>query len=424
MFKQANKRQILKDVHDENLWLVGKRKSRRSVASLKSSKDNSSQRKWVQLSPIFVAMGGAFVAVVVTLWFEFSAQKLNDSMIDVQHSAQDYSTGAQSPLVYTAGFNDLNDAALLAPVLPHERPVIENFKPVSLPNASSPSLPGLFVDEGVFEDLEAFELRQATVTPENYHALAGAGIPLAQLFGLNVKTIVIDPGHGGKDPGAVGASVYEKDIALDVAKRLRDRLLEYEGYRVLMTREVDETMALNDRVNFANANSADLFISIHVNYFPGDQKSFIETYYFGPTDDSKIAELAARENNNSHYPYAEFKEIILKIGDTLKSQESKQLAYAVQRNLHKQMHKIDKGTRDHGIKAAPFVVLLGLDAPGILAEVSCLCNRDEEQRLKTSEHRESIASFLEKGIVTYLNKNTRVGGKRNGEKEKLAKAQQ
>ena len=88
------------------------------------------------------------------------------------------------------------------------------------------------------------------------------------------------------------------------------------------------------------------------------------------------------------------------------------------------MKKINKHASDHGIKSAPFVVLLGLDAPSILTEVSCFCNPAEEKRLKTAEYRENIAAFLEKGIVSYLNKNTSVGGKRNGEKEKLAKAQQ
>jgi len=416
VFKQANKQQILKDVYEENLWVAGKSKSRRSVVE-----PISSSGKKNRFLPYLVAVGVIVVTGVVTAWHEPVEQTIDNKV------ALDQRAGAelQNTSMHNAEGDGERDSPIPAPTRQrHGEVMTALYKPIVPMQATSTALPGLFYHDEAQADLEAFGLDQSRVTPENFRALASVDMPLAQLFGLSVKTIVIDPGHGGKDPGAVGDEIYEKDIALEVAKRLRDRLLEYENYRVLMTRETDVTMSLNNRVNYANENGADLFISIHVNNFPTDQKSFIETYYFGPTDDSNIAELAARENSDSHYPYAEFKEIIQKIGDTLKFQESKQLAYAVQRNLYQQMNKIDKRTSDHGIKAAPFVVLLGLDAPSILTEVSCLCNKDEEQRLKTSAYRENIASFLEKGIVTYLNKNTRVGGMRNGEKEKLAKAQQ
>lgn len=405
MFKQASKRQILKDVYEDNLWVAGKQTSRSSIAPPKPSSG-----KIKRYLPYLVAVGAVVVTTVVTAWHG-PVKQVPEHEVAVVYTEQ----GMGDTTIPSAEHNEGGEPSLDAP-LSFVAPA-EDDKVVLV---SRPSVPS----KEVLADLEAFELHQRKVTPENYQSLTAVDMPLAELFGLSVKTIVIDPGHGGKDPGAVGKSVYEKDIALEVAKNLRDRLLAHENYRVLMTRETDVTMSLNNRVNFANENGADLFISIHVNNFPTDQRSFIETYYFGPTDDSTIAELAARENADSHYPYAEFKDIIQKIGDTLKFQESKQLAYAVQRNLYQQMRKIDGRTSDHGIKSAPFVVLLGLDAPSILTEVSCLCNQDEEQRLKTSEYREDIASFLEKGIVTYLNKNTRVGGMSNGEKEKLAKAQQ
>jgi N-acetylmuramoyl-L-alanine amidase len=217
--------------------------------------------------------------------------------------------------------------------------------------------------------------------------------------------------------------VLEKDIALEIAQQLKERLMAYNHYKVLLTRESDVSMSLNDRILFANNNNADIFISIHVNYFPREQKNFIETYYFGPTRDVKAKKLAAVENADSHYSYAELKEVLQKIGDTLKLQESKQLAVSVQSNLFHEIVKIDKKTSNHGVKSAPFIVLLGLDAPSILTEVTCLCNQREEERLGTTEYRNDIATFLEQGIVNYLNKNTQLGGKRNGEKEKLAQAQ-
>jgi len=415
VFKQTNKQQILKGVYEENLWVAGKSKSRQSI-----TRPTSSQAKKNPFQAYFVVAGVMVVTVVVTTWLGSIDQAFGNRAAMVQSHGND----SHGTLALAVENNGLLDKAALAPILSYQVPEAEGFNPEAAVKVLSTSAPGQFSHDDALADLEAFELQLGKVTPENYQSLASADMPLAQLFGLSVKTIVIDPGHGGKDPGAVGKSIYEKDIALEVALRLRDRLLKYDNYRVLMTRETDVSMSLSNRVDFANESGADLFISIHVNNFPKDQRSFIETYYFGASNDSKILELAARENSDSHYPYAEFKEIIQKIGDTMKFQESKQLAYAVQRNLYNQMNKINNRTSDHGIKAAPFVVLLGLDAPSILTEVSCLCNQEEEQRLKMSDYRENIASFLEKGIVTYLNKNIKAGGKKNGEKEKLAKAQQ
>jgi N-acetylmuramoyl-L-alanine amidase len=253
------------------------------------------------------------------------------------------------------------------------------------------------------------------------------GPSLARLFGLGVNTIVIDPGHGGKDPGAIGhMGSHEADITLEIAKRLRDRLQLYDNYKVLLTRETDEFLSLNERVTFANDNHADIFISVHINYYPGDQLNFVETYYFGPNSDRKVAELAAKENADSQYLYAEFKQMVAKIGDTMKFQESRDLAHSVQEALYPQIRKMNKKARNHGIKPGPFVVLLGIDAPSILTEVTSLNNKQEEKRLKSPAYRDKIAAFLEKGIVNYLNKTTNSpGGKRNGngeEKENLAQA--
>ena len=256
-------------------------------------------------------------------------------------------------------------------------------------------------------------------------------MPLARLFGLGVRTIVIDPGHGGKDPGAIGQNgTQEKDVALAIALRLRDRLKRWQNFNVYMTRDDDERVPLRKRVDFANEKQADLFVSIHINSYPSENMNFIETYYFGPNNDSKVSHLAEAENTDSDFVYAEFKDMLQKIGDTMKYQESKKLAAAVQRTLYTNMHKMNAKAHDHGIKPGPFVVLLGLDAPSILTEVTNLSDKHEEQRLNTSEYRDKIAKFLEKGIVTYLNKGTsdrdpitvtKPGGRGNAaEKEKLA----
>jgi len=309
-----------------------------------------------------------------------------------------------------------------------DAPHLVNDKPIAAKDlaAKAKALQKNLHDVDNLVSQQQAQLEQQAIDPANFQALTESGVPLAQLFGLSVRTIVIDPGHGGKDPGTIGKSgIREKDVSLAIAKKLKEKLVAdgHGQFQVLMTRESDDTLALSDRVEYANANNADLFISIHINAAESKQ-NFIETYFFGATSDDNAANLAQRENADSNYEFGDFKEIIQKIGDTLKYQESRQLAHSIQTSLFKRMRKINKHASDHGIKSAPFVVLLGLDAPSILAEVSCFCNKPEEDRLKSAEYRDSIATFLKQGIVSYLNNNTSVGGKRNGEKEKLAKAQQ
>lgn len=247
---------------------------------------------------------------------------------------------------------------------------------------------------------------EKSVNPSDYKAfLSGREIPLSRMFGLEVKTIMIDPGHGGSDYGTAGKmGTREKDITLDIAKKLRERLKKYGHYNVLMTREQDITLPLNKRVELAGLSKADLFISIHLNYLPSRPINIIETYYFGPSSDAKTLKLAEQENVGSQYGLSDFKEIIEKIGETLKLQESKELAASIQKNLFLNSKKHDGNVHNFGIKRAPFVVLLGVDVPAVLAEVSCLSNREEEIELNAEGHRENIARYLEAGILDYLNK--------------------
>ena len=247
---------------------------------------------------------------------------------------------------------------------------------------------------------------EKSVNPSDYKAfLSGREIPLSRMFGLEVKTIMIDPGHGGSDSGTTGKmGTKEKDITLDIAKKLRERLKKYGHYNVLMTREQDITLPLNKRVELAGLSKTDLFISIHLNYLPFRPINIIETYYFGPSPDAKTLKLAEQENAGSQYGLSDFKEIIEKIGETLKLQESKELAASIQKNLFLNSKKHDGNVHDFGTKRAPFVVLLGVDVPAVLTEVSCLSNRDEEIELNSESHRENIARYLEAGILDYLNK--------------------
>jgi len=231
------------------------------------------------------------------------------------------------------------------------------------------------------------------------------GTPLSRTFGLTVKTVMIDPGHGGSDNGTVGRiGTKEKDITLDIAKRLKERLEKHGKYNVVMTREQDITLPLNKRIEIARLNKADLFISIHINSLPAKPINIIETYYFGPSSDDNVLKLAEHENAGSQYALSDFKKIIEKISNTLKFQESKKLAASIQKSLFLNIRKQDRHVQNLGIKMAPFLVLLGVDVPSVLTEVSCLSNSKEEIELNKETHRENIAFYLESGILDYLNK--------------------
>jgi N-acetylmuramoyl-L-alanine amidase len=244
-------------------------------------------------------------------------------------------------------------------------------------------------------------------TPAQYNAfLNNAQTPLSRIFGLKVKTIVIDPGHGGRDPGAVGRlGTREKNITLDIAHKLRERLRKFPEYRILMTREKDDHLSLEQRVAFANSKKADLFISIHVNYIPSKPSNIIETYYFGPNSDEKTLMLVEKENSGTQYTLSDFSGIIQKIGNTLKTQESGQLALYIQRSLYSNISRQSRNIENWGVRKAPFIVLLGVDIPSVLTEVTCLSDPAEEKKLNQEPYREEIAKFLEEGIVKYLNNN-------------------
>ena len=229
--------------------------------------------------------------------------------------------------------------------------------------------------------------------------LGGAGV--AGVMGLQVRTIVVDPGHGGRDPGAVGpGGLQEKDVTLDVARRLRDRLAAAGDYRVLLTRADDRAVSLADRVAFANDAGADLYVSVHVNALPDPSLAPVETYFFGVEADPAARALARAGNAGGGFSVAQFNEAVRRAGMTVKLQESRALAGAVQAAL------VEGGAvsarADWGAKPAPFAVLLHTEAPAILAEITALSHPAEEGRLRTAERRGAIAAALERGVLAYL----------------------
>jgi N-acetylmuramoyl-L-alanine amidase len=254
---------------------------------------------------------------------------------------------------------------------------------------------------------------QSAFAPADPAMRAAGSAALASGAGTNlsIATIVIDAGHGGMDPGAIGPEgLMEKDVTLDVAHRLRRLLEERGGYRILMTREEDRRLSLKERVAFANQQGADLFISIHINWLPDASQTGVETYHYGPGSDSRTRLLAERENRNSGYTIAEFNELTQRLGLVLKVQESRDLALSIQSSLSQDLVRVGRRSGDQGVRSGDFTVLLGVESPSVLAEIATLSHPAEEAKLNTPEHRELLASRLEAGIVNYLDKHfTRTG---------------
>ena len=247
---------------------------------------------------------------------------------------------------------------------------------------------------------------EGKVKPADLNAITNNGtVPLRRMLGLGIRRIMIDPGHGGTDSGSIGKmGTMEKVITLDIAKRLKIHLLKSGRYHVLMTREDDSSVPVQNRVALVREARSDLFISIHVNSLPNRPINIIETYYFGPSSDQKTLRLVEQENAGSEYGLSDFRDVVERLSKIMKLQESKEFAESIQANLFLNSRRHNEDIKNYGVKRAPFAVLLGPDVPSVLAEVSCLSNPDEERELNSETHRENIAGYLATGIFNYLNK--------------------
>jgi N-acetylmuramoyl-L-alanine amidase len=231
-----------------------------------------------------------------------------------------------------------------------------------------------------------------------------SGYTMIRQLGLGVKTIVLDPGHGGTDPGCLGKSgSREKDVTLDVALALKKTLVEKNGFNVILTRESDIFVPVEDRTVIANQKRADLFVSIHANASRNRKRTGIETFYLNFSPDPAVNEIAARENATSVKNISQMKDIIQRIVQNSKFQESRDLAEKVNKNLLQSLSGKNYGTMNSlGVKGGPFWVLIGGDMPSILVEISHLSNAQEEARLKTPSYRASIVKGIYDGIMEYI----------------------
>ena len=230
-----------------------------------------------------------------------------------------------------------------------------------------------------------------------------AGTSLARQLGLGVRTIVIDPGHGGPRPGTIGKSGFqEKTVNLDVALALQKLLKEKAGLDAILTRESDVDVPLENRTVIANQKRADLFVSIHSNAHRDKKRGGVETFFLNISPDPSVIELAAAENATSTKNIGEMKTVLLKIVQNSKIQESRDLAEFIQKNLIKSLSSDLPAIKDLGVKGGPFWVLIGGEMPSVLVEISHLSNAKEEAKLKTKKYRELAAQGIYDGIMEYI----------------------
>jgi N-acetylmuramoyl-L-alanine amidase len=217
------------------------------------------------------------------------------------------------------------------------------------------------------------------------------------------KTIVIDPGHGGKDPGTIGRhGTTEKDVTLKLALLLKDLLAKQPDTRVFMTRERDIFVELEDRAKFANSKEADLFVSIHVNSHPHKGVRGLEIYHFGEAKDQRALEVAARENGtplNSTGVGWEY--LVADLLTSKKIENSLELAWTAKQAMVSGLSG-RYSTIDHGVKTAPFYVLRFTTMPGILAEIAFMSNPAEEEQLRTPAFLTHLAESIADGVRAYL----------------------
>jgi N-acetylmuramoyl-L-alanine amidase len=230
-----------------------------------------------------------------------------------------------------------------------------------------------------------------------------SGYSMARQLGLGVRTIVLDPGHGGSDPGCIGKSgLEEKAITLDVSLALKKMLVEKAGLNVILARESDILVPLENRTVIANQRRADLFVSIHVNAHRDRKREGVETFFLNFSPDPAVVELAARENATSSKNIGQMKDIIQKIAQNSKIDESKDLAEKIQRNLLQSLSAANPRIKDLGVRGAPFWVLIGSEMPSVLVEISHLSNAGEEAKLKTAKYRELAVQGIYNGIMEYI----------------------
>ncbi len=309
------------------------------------------------------------------------------------------------------------DSAVISPDLTQPIPIHDGLLKMARAGQNSPDTVRVVLDIESIRDYRVFPLNDPFrivvdifgVSSSEGKALAAIEEkqPVVRPSQARIERIVIDPGHGGHDPGAIGPSgLMEKDVVLKIAKRLR-RQLEKRGYKIFLTRERDIYLPLEERTAIANTRKADLFVSVHANASRKRGARGIETYILNFPSDEEAMELAARENAISTKRLTDLQIILYDLMLNAKVNESSRLAHHVQQSLNTSLNHRKSRDRDRGVKQAPFYVLMGARMPAILAEVSFISNRREESRLKSRRHLDKIATAIAEGLNGYIEETRR-----------------
>ena len=265
----------------------------------------------------------------------------------------------------------------------------------------------VFIKEGKYFIPETFLKKiLPTILPEKIVYDSGT-VRAANPVDNSIRKIVLDPGHGGKDPGAVGFSKnnFEKEIALSVTKKLKKKLVELPGTEVLLARDKDEFVSLQQRTKFANSNRADLFISIHCNAHRSNKANGVEVYYLSTAKTSDARAVEALENSvvfdyeGGEEAVREYDDLSFILADMAQSEhleESYDLALKLQTDLVK-----STGSYDRGVKQANFYVLRGAFMPAVLIELGFMSNKEEEKKLTSASYQDKLTDSIFEGIKNF-----------------------
>jgi N-acetylmuramoyl-L-alanine amidase len=281
-------------------------------------------------------------------------------------------------------------ASVPSPVTIDEPPVVASVIPASAPTGQGRIAAETTTDKPV--------VLTAPVAPRGN---ATGGFSIARQLGLGVSRIVIDPGHGGHDPGAQVRGLDEADLTLDVALRLEALLKKEPGLEVVLTRRTDVYLPLEERTEIANREGADLFLSVHANTSRNVNASGVETYFLSFAGSPDAEAVAARENSAHIGEMHKLPDLIRAITLNNKLDESRDFAGMVQEALVGRLRRSNASLANRGVKKAPFVVLIGAEMPSVLAEVSFMTNKKDLQLLTTATYKQRIAEALHAAVMRY-----------------------
>ena len=279
-------------------------------------------------------------------------------------------------------------------------PYLVPLPKLGAPTDRLPPIPAIPEDEVfAWRELDSIESAAAALIPSTN---SNGVFSIARQLGLGVTRIVIDPGHGGRDPGARRDGLSEADLVLDVAQRLQLRLADVlPDLEVTLTRHDDVYLSLEERTALANRVGADLFLSIHANASANHDTRGVETYFLNLATDPDVAALAARENTTGDATMRNLETLVETIATNSKIEESRDFAQAVQDAMVHRLRPIDPELPDLGVKQAPFVVLIGARMPSVLSEIAFLTNMRDAALLASDVFRDQVANGLLEGIVHY-----------------------